>query len=1093
MIISGGSGGGGGGKGGGATAQPQQYVPRQDTESLFSDSYAKTLHILGAGKIKGLVNGLQSIYFNKTPLQNPDGSFNFENVAVTFRDGAQDQGYIPGFDAVAAGPFSVGVAVAQSTPITRTVTDATANAVRLTITVPRLEEYTDKNDILTTSINYRVAIQYNGGGYTTVVDDVISGRTRQGYQRQVQVAITGAFPVDIRVSRVTPDSNSNNLFNQLVWSTYSPITYAKLAYPGFAHAGIRLSAEQFNSIPTCSFDVYGLEVKIPSNAAVDPSNGRLIYSGVWDGTFGAAQWTTDPAWCLWDLLTQPYGFGDHIDASQLDRWAFFAASQYSAQLIPDGFGGWEPRFAVNMVIDQPADAYKLIQDFCSIMRAMPYLSESAMTIAQDRPADVSFRLNTSNVSPEGFKYSGSRLRKRPTIAVVKFFNNDIQDYDYELVERRDAIIKYGVVKAETEAVGCTSRGQAARWGKWLLHTEWEEKELVGATTGLAIGSIARPGQVIGIADPVRAGSRRGGRIAAATTTSITVDSAAGLTATNSPTLSVQLNDSTAQTRPVTGIAGNVFTVSPGFSSAPMPNGIWQFETTAVRESLWRVLGVSETNGVDYEIGAMAHDPSVFNNIEYGWALEPRDITDLNIRPAAPGNLTGIEVIYELQGRAAAKIQLSWTSVADASGYRVQWRLNGGNWQRQTTLAPACEILDSATGTYEITVVGLRGLLAGKSSALRFIAYGKTAPPTDVTGVSLVPVDSDTALLSWDQALDLDVKLSGQVLIRHSPRLDTPAWGEAIGIATANGGQVQARVPLLEGSYLLRFEDDGGRQSAGTAYVVADLPQPQARLLVKTYAEDQESPPFNGNAIEMLYSPAFDALVLGSGVLFSSYASVAAVASIGSSDSSLTQPVAARGEYEFGSTYDMGGVFDVNIQRRFVTRPLNQLNLVSARHGLVGGWSSWSGPSGGDVDAALLVRSTPHDPNTAPQWSEWSGLANGIVRGRAFQFKAYATSSDPACNIIIDELGAVMELQQRIEQSGTLLTTAAALTVTFAEAFYEPPNIGITGYNLAAGDYWVLDPASITRAGFSITFRNSAAVAVARQFSYTAIGFGRQIP
>lgn len=805
MIISGA--GGGGGKGGGAS-QPQQYVPRQDSESLFSDSYIKTLHILGVGKIKGLANGFQSVYFNKTPLQNPDGSFNFEGVAVALRDGAQDQSHIPGFENAAAGPYPVGVVVTQSTPITRTVTDTTANAVRLIITVPRLEQYTDKNDILATSVNYRVAVQYNGGGYTTVVDDVISGLTRQGYQRQIQIAITGAFPVDIRVSRVTADSSSVKLFNQLLWSSYSPITYAKLAYPGFAHAGIRLGAEQFSSPPTCSFDVYGLEVKIPSNATVDQNNGRLIYSGVWDGTFGAAQWTTDPAWCLWDLLTQPYGFGDHIDASQLDKWAFFAASQYCAQLVPDGFGGWEPRFAVNMVIDQPADAYKLIQDFCSIMRAMPYLSESAMTIAQDRPADVSFRLNTSNVSPEGFKYSGNRLRKRPTVAVVKYFNNGIQDYDLEPVEDREAIIKYGVVRAETEAIGCTSRGQAARWGQWLLYTEQREGELMGATAGLAIGSIARPGQVIGIADPVRSGSRRGGRIAAATTTAITADSTAGLTATNnSPTLSVQLDDGTAETRPVISIAGNVFTVSPGFSSAPMPNGIWQFETTAIREQLWRVLGVSETNDVDYEISAMAHDPSKYNFIEYGWALEPRDITDLNVRPAAPENLSCTEVLYELTGRVTAKILISWASVDGASSYRVRWRLAGGNWHTQTAAAPAAEIMDAEPGEYEIIVQSVIGLLAGDDAApLLFMAYGRTAPPANVAAFAAVLDPSVGVTLNWDPVADLDL-LGYEIW-------EGPGWGAGalLGVFKATSKQLSLPSAGLT-TWWIKALDTSGNYSA----------------------------------------------------------------------------------------------------------------------------------------------------------------------------------------------------------------------------------------------------------------------------------------
>ncbi|MEY3711179.1 MAG: hypothetical protein RLZZ99_1000, partial [Actinomycetota bacterium] len=63
---------------------------------------------------------------------------------------------------------------------------------------------------------------------------------------------------------------------------------------------------------------------------------------IWNGTFSAAVWTSCPAWILWDLLTSSrYGFGDHIDTSQLDKWAFFAASKYSNELVDDGFGGQE--------------------------------------------------------------------------------------------------------------------------------------------------------------------------------------------------------------------------------------------------------------------------------------------------------------------------------------------------------------------------------------------------------------------------------------------------------------------------------------------------------------------------------------------------------------------------------------------------------------------------------------------------------------------------------------------------------------------------------------------------------------------------------
>jgi hypothetical protein len=190
---------------------------------------------------------------------------------------------------------------------------------------------------------------------------------------------------------------------------------------------------------------------------------------------------------------------------------------------------------------------------------------------------------------------------------------------------------------------------------------------------------------------------------------------------------------------------------------------------------------------------------------------------------------------------------------------------------------------------------------------------------------------------------------------------------------------------------------------------------------------------------------------------------------------------------------MGGVFDVNLKRRLLTRTLNQLDLFDSRTGLFDSAASdFDGAFLSAVDAALLVRSTTGDPDVAPQWSEWREVANGIARGWGFQFKLVATSGDTSQNIIIEELGVEMELQQRVEQSGTMSAPTSTYAVTFAERFYAVPSVGVTGYDMATGDYWAIDPASITRSGFSITFKNSTGAAVARQFNYTAIGFGREV-
>ena len=93
---------------------------------------------------------------------------------------------------------------------------------------------------------------------------------------------------------------------------------------------------------------------------------------------------------------------------------------------------------------------------------------------------------------------------------------DSQEIDYEVVEDSTAISKFGVTTKQVKAFGCTSRNQAARLGRSILFAEQRESEVISFTTSIDSGAIVRPGSVIEINDPVRAGARRGGRVLAAT-------------------------------------------------------------------------------------------------------------------------------------------------------------------------------------------------------------------------------------------------------------------------------------------------------------------------------------------------------------------------------------------------------------------------------------------------------------------------------------------------------------------------------------------------------------------------------------------------
>lgn len=1082
------------GSGGQQQQAPKQRTPTTTGDNLNSTQYAIIIDALSEGEIGGLVDGERSIYYDNTPVLDKSGGRNFDSLTIETTNGTQYQQVLSLAERV-SNEVPVNVTVLKDDPVTRTITDTTVDAVRVTISVPQLQRVEDDGDIKGERIELEIDVQYNGGGYRTRVHDVITGRTTDQYERDYRITFDGPHPVDIRVIRISPDSNDSNRVNAFRWQSYTEITYAKLRYPNTALVAHRFDASQFSNIPTRSYRVRGIKVRVPNNATVAQRDGRLIYSGVWTGVFGAAVSTSDPAWILYDLITtKRYGLGAHITASLVDKWSFYAASQYASALVPDGFGGYEPRFAVNVNIQTPLDAYQAINSLASVMRCMAYASAGGITISQDRPAGGTYFFNQANVENGQFTYASSSLKTRPTVAVVRYFNNDTRDYAYESVEDSTRVAKYGVVREEIEAFACTSRGQARRLGEWLLYSEWFESETITFITSLDAGIIVRPGQIIGVMDPTKAGQRRAGRINSATTTTITVDSADGLPTTPGGTFYVIPPSGVPEGATVTAVAGTTVTVAPAFTTAPAPGTPWAWDTSTIRVTNWRILSVEELDGVRYKITGLSHNPGKYAYIERDIPLPAIDISDLSALPPAPTNLSGQEIIYEDRNRALVKIRLSWRGVPGVATFAVRWRLSTGNWRSAEVSSPDYEILDTEPGTYEVQVYALNALQkrSAQPATLTFYAVGKTANPANIANLTLNATDETSAILSWDRSTELDVLLGGAVLIRHQPVLSGATWSEAQEIvAAASGSQTQKLVPILEGTYLVRFRDDGGRLSPAATSVIVDLPTPQPRLLVFTYEESTTSPVFDGNKTNMLYDAGLDALILAGGGFFDAL-SGNIDSLVGNWDSLTgTASVASTGEYEFGSTYEFPGVFDVNMRRHIAAAPFATDDLFDDRLGLIDDWSGlFDGDTLSGTNCKVYVRATPDDPSASPTWGPWRELTNNIVRGRGFQFKAVATSDSPSQNIAISELGAQLELQQRTEQSATLTSGTAQYDVVFTNAFYETPGLGITAQNMATGDYFTLS--NLDRDGFSITFRNSGGTIISRNFQYTAIGYGKEV-
>ena len=812
---------GGGGKGGGGSARVAQEAP----DSLRSIAYAQVLDLVAEGEIVGLADGMKSVYFDETPLLNDNETYNFTGATITSVNGTQAQSYIPNFPAV-ENEIAVGVQLENGTPIVRQITNAQIDSVRVRISVPTLTSQNMSNgDISGTTVQYAIDVQSNGGGYVEKAVETISGKTTSKYERSTLIPLTGSAPWDIRIRRITANSTSSALQNRTFVESYTEIIDGKFRYPNSAIIGVRIDASQFNNIPKRSYDLKFLKVKVPTN--YNPV--ERTYIGVWDGTF-KVEWTDNPAWCFYDLITNTrYGLGNYIAESQVDKWALYSIGQYCDELVDDGFGGTEPRFTCNMYLQTREDAYTVVNNMASIFRAMPYWASGAITVGQDAPADPVYQFTNANVVDGAFTYSGSALKARHSVALVSW--NDPDDFyrqKVEYVEDAEAIARYGIVQTEVIAVGCTSRGQANRVGRWILYTEKSETEVVTFKTGLE-GNPIRPSDVIQVADQLRAGKRMGGRISAATSTQITVDDA-NIENENDiigGSISVILPNGTLETRTITAASNKVITVNSAYSAIPQVNGIWAVETNTLVTQLFRVIGVTEEeDGIS--VTALEYNPNKYAEIENGIELAPRTISSLSVIPAAPQNLSANEALFYVGSDIQVTVSLSWERVTGATGYEVTYKVGDNNYVTlPITQAVSIDIPNAIAGVYTFKVCALNSI--GKRSIpaeLTDTIGGKDGlytidVPTNLTADSQSVIAEDGTVqtgivLQWDAPTSPWVSEYEVEWIRGSGNFDwglisesatsTQNYGSIADIETfgLDYGSITDPVPAADVGYNSRF-------------------------------------------------------------------------------------------------------------------------------------------------------------------------------------------------------------------------------------------------------------------------------------------------
>ncbi|HGF2434934.1 TPA: host specificity protein J, partial [Escherichia coli] len=623
-------------KGGG-----RAHTPVEAKDNLKSTQMMSVIDAIGEGPIEGPVKGLQSILVNKTPLTDTDGNPVIHGVTAVWRAGEQEQTPPEGFESSGA-ETALGVEVTKAKPVTRTITSANIDRLRVTFGVQSLLETTSKGDRNPSSVRLLIQLQRNGN-WVTEKDVTINGKTTSQFLASVILDNLPPRPFNIRMVRETADSTSDQLQNKTLWSSYTEIIDVKQCYPNTAIVGLQVDAEQFGGQQmTVNYHIRGRIIQVPSN--YDPE--KRTYSGIWDGSLKPA-YSNNPAWCLWDMLTHPrYGMGKRLGAADVDKWALYAIAQYCDQMVPDGFGGTEPRMTFNAYLSQQRKAWDVLSDFCSAMRCMPVWNGQTLTFVQDSPSDVVWPYTNSDVVVDdngvGFRYSFSALKDRHTAVEVNYTDpqNGWQT-STELVEDPEAILRYGRNLLKMDAFGCTSRGQAHRAGLWVIKTGLLETQTVDFTLG-SQGLRHTPGDIIEICDNDYAGTMTGGRILSidAASRTLTLDREVTLPETGAATVNL--------------INGSGKPVSVAITAHPAPDriqvstlpdgvetyGVWGLSLPSLRRRLFRCVSIRENTDGTFAITAVQHVPEKEAIVDNGAHFDGDQSGTVNgVTPPAVQHLT----------------------------------------------------------------------------------------------------------------------------------------------------------------------------------------------------------------------------------------------------------------------------------------------------------------------------------------------------------------------------------------------------------------------------------------------------------------------
>ncbi|AJD82920.1 hypothetical protein PJWF_00026 [Achromobacter phage JWF] len=764
------------GAGGGGGGSSSKY--KRTDDNLFSRDTVELVLGLSVGPIRGLTRGMKSFYVGGTPLMSEGGDMNFQSFNLGVKLGYESDGPVSYKLGGESSNKSVGTKMMSGTWISRQ-TEQTVRGVidqlQVRINFQQLYRTDDKGDYNHTAQFY---IQYkpaSSGWWQNYGGEMvqITGKTTSGYY------VDFVFDVPrinddwlIRVMKVNPDSTNTNVCD-MAWDSFQAITKSNRRYNKLALAHIvALATSQFGSIPDFAGVYDGRLIQIPTNYNPD----TRLYDEItpWNGTFKTG-WTNCPPWILYDLIMNPdYGLRKYYPQITVNRFDFYDAAKWCDTFVPNGKGGYQPRYTFNMALLEAKDGLEMLQWIAGSFGAVIFDDATGQVYLKvDKWEEPKMLFTPENVEGGDFNYSFTDMTTRYNDYKVQFVNPDLDwNQDQRRVYDPTHIASHGNIPTEMVMVGCTDEHEALRRGYYRMITALTET--CSVTFNVArLGKVIDPYMVIAIADPTP-GWSVSGRIKAYMNSYVQLRDPIYFTTVQNYTMTLQTVDGLVKVVVNPERVGTAFQVK--VVSGFVPDGLPDRTVFSIEDNgnfgvakPFRVMDIENIEGsadrftimaieINRNKQAGADNCTPVGSVQYSFKNP--------LIPPPPMNIqadSGTEqMIIAQDGSIMARIFAYWDAPPNVliERYEIEWKESDqSTWYYTTSPSESVFLAPCKSGVAYDIVVWAVNSFGNRSSALtlfNYVCIGKTAPPSNVKNFTIRRRTNDI-LLQWDAIPDLDRK------------------------------------------------------------------------------------------------------------------------------------------------------------------------------------------------------------------------------------------------------------------------------------------------------------------------------------------------